>query len=231
LWDKSVQPVVDIDVIGFPAHVFEYKLCNSVIGARPVDPPRVTNNLMFSNELNFWLPSELPRRGSKDINYYPYLNQILNDTARLYNIEAVISTAKLSQITAASFLKIQDRWFQINTMNLDTLTGKVKFELIHYFVEIQPPTLDLLPPIDLVATNIAINNFDLSWTADPLAQNVTGYNVYENGSFYRDVGLVLTENIGILTPGYGALWSLKSYNAGGQLSNESESIFVETLTP
>ncbi|MCK4522333.1 MAG: hypothetical protein KAU20_07210, partial [Nanoarchaeota archaeon] len=131
IWDRSEQPVSDINVNGFVdvgGAVLSYKLCNSFDGPVPANE-QVTNTLNFSNELDFYRNGKVPykighpiRPGSFAINYFPYIKQLTAPTARLHTYEAVISLAKLSQIKANTYLKIKDNWFFINSMSVDTLT-------------------------------------------------------------------------------------------------------------
>ena len=83
--------------------------------------------------------------------------------------------------------------------------------------DITPPTAPTLP----FATAIMQTTFTLTWTNSTDNVAVTGYKIYKGGVLYIDAGNVLTYNITGQTAGATNTWTVKAYDAAGNLSAAS----------
>lgn len=71
------------------------------------------------------------------------------------------------------------------------------------------------------ATNICQTTLTLSWTASTDNVAVTGYEIYDDGVLWQDVGDVLTYNLTVLSEGSTSTWTIKAYDAADNLSAAS----------
>lgn len=67
----------------------------------------------------------------------------------------------------------------------------------------------------------------LSWTAATDNVAVTGYKIYDDGIQEVDVGDVLTYNLTGLTAGSTSTWTIKAYDAEGNLSDASSGTSIK----
>lgn len=269
IWDKSVYGTlangdpdttadVNINVDGFAAPVTKYKMCNSFDEmpiesySLPETSPQITNTLNFSDESDFFryggnVEGYNTRPGSFTINYIPYIFQITNESARLHIYDVVLPLSKLSQIDAASYIKIWDNWFFINSMSTDTLSLVTKMELITYFRDfvVSPPSPDLNPPtpahpvfpignlaptvpMNLLGTNQTSSGFTLSWDASvsPDGFLITSYEIWRLGSLWTTVtGTPAPTTVALLgvPPNDDASnWYVRGVDENGLISDYSE---------
>lgn len=70
-------------------------------------------------------------------------------------------------------------------------------------------------PTNLSSSLLQDTSFRLYWVAPASGDDPTGYDIYRNGSFYLDVGLVTYADLTGFTAGNSYTWTVKAYNAIG----------------
>lgn len=252
IWDKSETGQVAINVEGFSAPVIKYKMCNSFDGPVPVNE-QTTNTLNFSAAPDYFRDS-LIRAGSYIVNYFPYMEQITNASARLHTYSAVIGIGKLSQITAATLIKIKRKWYFINSLVVDTLNLVSKLELVTYFraadsnavpnPELNPPTVphpvfpvgNVAPtaPHTLSGTDLTDTTFILHWLASTSATGViVKYEIQRYGVLWAIVTgnpAALEVLLTGLMEGVVGLWRVRGIDDEGLISDWSDT-FTNAIYP
>ena len=94
-------------------------------------------------------------------------------------------------------------------------------------------TVDTTPPsapTGLSSSNVIQTSFTLSWTASTDNVAVTGYKIYNDGVFHVDTfSTGVSKGIGSLTQADISTWTVKAYDAAGNLSAASTGILVSLL--
>jgi hypothetical protein len=83
------------------------------------------------------------------------------------------------------------------------------------------------PPTGLSKSIISNDGFRLSWTAPASGPTPTGYDIYDDGVFQVDAGLVTQYDITGEGPDSTSTWTIKAYNAEGD-SDASSGLEVTT---
>jgi chitodextrinase/alpha-tubulin suppressor-like RCC1 family protein len=84
-------------------------------------------------------------------------------------------------------------------------------------------------PTSVVASNIAVTSFILSWTASTDNVGVTGYNVYRSGTLVGSTTTATSFDLSGLTGNTKYSMTVKATDAAGNLSNASAALAVTTL--
>ena len=84
-------------------------------------------------------------------------------------------------------------------------------------------------PTGLVAANVGVTSFTLSWTASTDNVGVTGYNVYRAGTLVGSTTTATTFNVTGLTANTKYSMTVKATDAAGNLSAASAALAVTTL--
>ena len=83
-------------------------------------------------------------------------------------------------------------------------------------------------PTGLISSAINDTSFYLSWTASTDNVGVTGYDVYQNGTLVRSLGVTTSALITGLSPGTTYSYTIKAKDAAGNVSAASAAITVST---
>ncbi len=82
-------------------------------------------------------------------------------------------------------------------------------------------------PTNVVGSNIGDNNLNLSWNGSTDNVGITGYNVYQDGTFLVATSETNYEVSG-LTPGTSYMFTINAYDASGNMSGLSDPVNITT---
>jgi hypothetical protein len=128
-----------------------------------------------------------------------------------------------SSLAAGSFFFSTDETLLIQA---NTSCGTVDTEIETNYSAASSDTTAPTAPIFLFATSITQTGFSLSWVAGTDNVAVTGYKVYKGGALYSTLGNVTSTTITGQTASATNSWTVKAFDAAGNLSASSSATSV-----
>lgn len=239
----------DIEFKDWLGPISEYKLCNTV-----ASQSSGATSLNFNFDLD---PFALSARTDVITLYNEYsimMDKYINPTSRIYNFEGVIPISILSQIELNDILKIKDKHYFINKIQVDTLTTNTKLELINLYRQANPGVAPIsdntdpqicaiwidesdgpTQPTNLTGTSITATGFELCWSASTSeGQIVTQYDIYKDEVLYDSISGSPADTCVTITgqtSGSTALWTVVAEDDATERSIASSALEVTTLGP
>jgi chitodextrinase len=160
------------------------------------------------------------------------LKAYVDGTQRTLSFNGTVPTTTTTSTTAFNIGKIQgaysngqvdDTWLYTRALNLaevqDLMAGGTP-------ADTTAPTV----PTGLGATAVTQNRIDLSWTASTDDTAVAGYRVYRDGAERTTTTATVFQDTG-LSPSTTYTYTVRAYDAAGNLSTESTSATATTPAP
>jgi hypothetical protein len=233
------------------APISEWKLCNTFSSS-----DSGATSLNFNYDFDNYIDTVSGRTDVVNLyaEYETLMNSLTSPTSRIYYYEGYIPISVLSQIKLNDLLKIKDRVYTINKLQVNTIDGKAKLELLHYYREAEdgvaplgdnvPPQTcaiwivtgdEVTQPSSLTGTSVTATGFTLCWSASTSpGQIVTQYHVYADGVLYDSVsGSPATTCINITgqTSGSTVCWTVGAEDDANNFSLLSTPLCVKQLGP